>query len=160
MLIGAVVGVALALLTLPGVWFMLALAVVLNLVLPGVFSWWTLGVCCIIALIGELIEFLASAIGAKAAGGSMSGSALSILGGLGVAQKETPLVFPIGTVIGGVVGAGLGATIAERAIKRQTWQRAGTVGVGAAAGRAVATATKVGVAITVALVLLISTLVP
>ena len=51
MVIVVVLGWVLAVLTLPGVWIMLLAAALINwLWWPGCYSWWTIGVCGVIAL--------------------------------------------------------------------------------------------------------------
>ena len=66
---------------LPGTWIMLALAVLIEWAdrvylsqgAEQTFGWWVLGVCLGLALLGEVIEFLASAVGAKTTGASTRG---------------------------------------------------------------------------------------
>ena len=66
---------------LPGVWMILALAVIIEvldtLYLPEdratTFGWWLLGGCTLLAVIGEIIEFGAGALGAKHGGSSRRG---------------------------------------------------------------------------------------
>ena len=142
----ALAGIALAAVTLPGVWLALCAALVCNLWQPGMFSWWTLGVCAGAGALGEVIEFTASAMGAKRAGGTRAG-ALSALGGtLAGAIVGSFFLFPIGTVAGAVLGAGLGAMAGEKLIAKKGWHAASKIGAGAAAGRLVATIAKVAVA--------------
>ena len=104
-------GIALAAVTLPGVWLALCVALLCNLWQPGMFNWWTLGICAGAGALGEIIELAASALGAKKAGGTRAG-ALSALGGTLIgAFAGSFFFFPIGTVAGAVLGAGIGAMI-------------------------------------------------
>ncbi len=151
----SLVGVVLTLVTLPGAWLMLATAVVCNLWQPSMFSWWTLGIGAGLALLAELGELLASAIGAKKTGGGKSGAVGSVVGALIGAIVGTPFLPPIGTVAGAVLGAAGGALLAERGIASKSWKASAKVAGGAAAGRLVATVLKTGVAITVAGMLIV-----
>ena len=152
-------GVALTLVTLPGVWLMLAVAAAMNLLWPEPpFSWWTIGVCAGAAMGGEVFELVASALGAKNAGGGRSGAVGSLVGALVGAIAGTFLI-PIaiaGSLVGAVVGAGAGALIAERGVAGRTWAHSATIGGGAAVGRLAASVVKaaltagIGVVLTVA----------
>ena len=67
---------------MPGTWIMLIIATLAHLVdvfwiMPGMGSsaspawgWWAIAIGCALALVGEGIEFVAGALGAKAGGGS------------------------------------------------------------------------------------------
>lgn len=83
-------GWVLTLFSLPGNWLMVAVA--------GLYAWfeklpwWVAIALLVLALIGELVELLAGAVGAKQAGGSKRGAGLAILGAM------------IGSMIGAVVG--------------------------------------------------------
>lgn len=146
-------GVLLTLATLPGVWLVLASAVLIDLLWrPGTFSPWTLGVCGGIALAGEIIELVSGSVGAKRFGGSTRGG-WGALGGSLVGALAGSFVLPIiGTVAGAVLGAGLGAAVLERS-GGADWKRSSTAGAGAAAGRAVAILVKVAAAALVGVIL-------
>ena len=153
-----VMGWALAVLTLPGVWLMLLAASLVNwLWTPGLFSWWTIGVCAGVALLGELLEVVASGFGSKKFGGSGTGAVGSVIGGLlGAVVGTFAIPIPvIGTIVGSVLGAGLGALAAERGVKKRTWAESNKSAAGAAVGRLAATAIKIAVAVGVGLVLLL-----
>lgn len=163
MVVCVVVGWGVALLTLPGVWLMLVAASLVNwLWTPGVYSWWTIGVCAGVALIGELLEVIASGIGSKKFGGTKTGAVGSVIGGLvgglvGTFAIPVPIV---GTIVGSVVGAGLGALSAERGIKGRSWDESHKSAAGAAVGRLAATVIKVAVAGGVGIVLLLGLVSP
>ncbi|MCG3122979.1 MAG: hypothetical protein GIKADHBN_01385 [Phycisphaerales bacterium] len=152
----SLVGIGLTLLTLPGAWLMLAVAAACNLWQPGMFSWWTIGVLAGIALLAELIEFGASALGAAKTGGTRSGALGSVAGALLGALAGTPFFPPVGTIAGAILGAGLGALIAERGIANRRWRDSAKVAGGAAAGRLVATVVKASAAAAIALVLIVA----
>jgi uncharacterized protein YqgC (DUF456 family) len=154
-------GIVLTLITLPGVWLMLAVAIGMELLFPvEPFSHWTIGVCAGVALAGEVFEFMASAVGAKKVGGGRSGAIGSVVGALAGAIVGTfaiPLPI-IGSLAGAVLGAGAGALLAERGVGGKTWAHSAKIGGGAAAGRLAASLVKaaltaaIGVALTVAAV--------
>ena len=149
------VGVALTLLTLPGIWVMIAVAIGCQIWRPELFSLWTLGVVVGLGLLAELAELVASAAGSKRAGGSRAGALLSVVGGIVGAIVGTPLIpIPvIGTLIGAVIGAGVGAFIGERGVSGQGWRVSAASAGGAAAGRLVASIVKTAFALLIALIL-------
>ena len=75
----------LTLLTLPGVWLTLLAALVCQWAWAAwggqhwLFDWWTLGILAALALAGEILEMVSSAIGAKRSGGGTSGALGSIV---------------------------------------------------------------------------------
>jgi uncharacterized protein len=163
MLLASLSGVVLTLLTLPGVWIILIVAIFVQFLWgePQVYSWWTLAAALGLALLGEIIEFFASAVGSTRAGGGKSGAFGSIVGSLvGAIVGSIFIPVPlIGTVAGAVLGAGLGAILAERHIARRSWSHSYQIGQGAAVGRLISTVVKgvlaaaVGVILTVAVLL-------
>lgn len=160
--ISSFLGLALTLLTLPGVWLILTVAVILQLAYgePLLFSWWTLGIALGLALAGELAEFGASALGATRAGGGRSGALGSIVGSTVGAVAGTFLIpIPVaGTIVGGVIGAGAGALVAERGIANRTWWQSCRIGHGAAWGRLIATIAKLGIVAAVGILLTVAIL--
>ena len=161
MAIASLAGFALAIVTLPGTWFILAVAVVCQFVFPEApFSWWTIGVCAGVALLGEIAEIAASAAGAKATGGGRAGAWGSVVGAIAGAVIGSIFLLPIvGTLIGAVGGAGLGALIAERGVAGKTWTESAKVGSGAAAGRLVAVLIKAAIAAGIGVTLTVAVLV-
>jgi len=136
-ILGAIVGVVLTLVTLPGMWTMLLIALICKAWQPDLLSWWTLGIGAGLAISGELVEFFGSAAGSKHSGGTRAGAWGSVAGALlGAILGTIFLPVPIvGTIVGAVVGAGLGAGVAERGISRRTWGESWKSGHGAAVGR-------------------------
>ncbi len=120
--------VVLMLLGLPGTWFMIGLAVAIDLVdgwwLPAddrpTFSIEVLAVAVVLAGLGELVEFIASALGAKRAGASRSGIVGALLGSMAGAVAGTFLILIplVGTVVGAMAGSYLGAMAGELAVGR------------------------------------------
>jgi len=155
MLVVAPLGVFLTALTLPGTWFMLLAAVLFQWWQPSTFSWWTLGVCIGLAVLGEVLEMFASAAGASRAGSSKRAAIGSVVGSL-VGGLACTFLIPIpiiGTLLGAVGGAACGAMLVERGVVGKTWNESREVAKGAAVGRLWATVAKVGVAATVAVIL-------
>jgi uncharacterized protein len=154
----AIIGIGLTLVTLPGTWLMIVAALLCQWWRPDMFSWWTLGVAIGLALLAEIIEFAASALGAAKAGGSKRGAIGATVGSLAGALLGSPFLFPIGTIAGGVMGAGAGALLAERGLKQKTWTESSKVAGGAAVGRLIATVTKTSLAAVIAVLLVVGSL--
>lgn len=155
----SLLGILLTLITLPGIWLMLLTALLCQWWQPGMFSWWTLGVVALLAVLAEVGEFLAGAAGAAKQGGSKTGMVAATVGGIIGAILGTPF-FPLaGTILGGVVGAGLGAAIAEGGIKRRPMAEWRAIASGAATGRLVSTVVKTAFAIPAAVTLIVASFV-
>jgi len=151
---------------LPGTWLLLLTAVLIELVDPlwlpegerSTFSWWTLGAALLIAILGEVLEFAASAIGAKYGGASRRGMIGSLVGALvgGIAGTIFILIPVVGSVVGAVLGAGLGAILGEMTLDGtrlgSTMRPAG----GAAIGRLLGTLGKLPCAAAVWVVLMVA----
>lgn len=140
---------ATVILGLPGNWLMLASTVGVAIWWwdEGMFSLWTLIAVLVIALLAELVEFLAGVAGAKQAGGGFWGSVGALVGGLvggivGTLLLSWTMVMAfIGTIAGAVVGAGVGAWVLEIAAGKQM-KPAAHSGVGAGVGRLIGTVVK------------------
>ena len=138
---------------LPGNWIMLAVAVVYDLLIPdgrlGI-GLGFLGVLALLALFGELIEFLAGALGVRQMGGSGCSAVLAMLGSLiggflGVFAGAAIPIPIVGSVIGALVLASLGALAG--AVAGEKWHgrelnASLKVGAGAFVGRFLGTAAK------------------
>jgi uncharacterized protein YqgC (DUF456 family) len=149
-------GVALTIISLPGTWFMLLVAVSAKLLVPDIMPWWVVGVAAGFVLAAELADIVSSAVGAKAGGASKKGMTGALVGSLLGAIAGTVFLsfIPIlGTIIGGVVGAALGAVVIERGTEQKTWKESGKAGAGAAVGRFASTFIKAGIAIAMGLVI-------
>ena len=156
--LGAIVGVLLTAVTLPGIWMMLLVALLCQIWQPTLYSWWTLGAVALISVGAEIAEGLSSAAGSARSGGSKQGVIGSIIGSIvGLIAGTILLAFIplIGSIIGAIIGAGLGAVIAERGLARRTWGESFRSGRGAAVGRALSTVIKTGFAIAAAGVLIV-----
>lgn len=153
-LLAAIAGLS-TLLAVPGIWLMVLLAVVHELLAslwlgyPGGWVAWTIiGVAFAIALAAEVIEFLAGAAGAKAGGASKWGTIGALVGGvIGAVVGTVFIPLPlIGTLAGAAMGAAIGASTGEM------WKGGKSAGesikpaMGAAGGRLAGTLLKVALA--------------
>ena len=150
----AAVCVLLALLGLAGTWIMLAIALVIELLDSywgdgETWGWMTLGVCFGLAVVGEIMEMGAGALGVKVGGGSRRGMVGAIIGSIvgGIALTPVIPIPVIGTLIGAVIGTFAGAVIGELTHKDPS--TAGDVAksaTGATIGRILGVIGKTGVA--------------
>lgn len=151
---------------LPGNWLMIGSALLMVWLYDGkVFNAWTLIAVVAIALVGEVIEFLAGALGSKKAGGSVWGSAAATIGGIGGAIIGTIILGavavppPISTLIGAVAGAFGASAIVEMMIGREK-DHAIKVGQGAAIGHVTGVLVKFGLGCLIWLILTVASFWP
>ena len=152
-------GLVLALLAvplgLPGLWIMLGLGLLYDLVsATPVIGTWTLVGATVLAALAELIEFVLGGRFARRYGGSRRAGWGAIAGGLVGAIVGVPVPI-VGPMIGGFLGAFLGALAAEYTVARdhRSSTRAAT---GAVIGRAAAIAVKVGIGCVILVWLLVA----
>jgi hypothetical protein len=160
---GCVILVALG---LPGIWIMLGMSLVLEfadrLYLPvgqsQTFSWKILVACFVLALLGELLEFFAGALGAKKAGSSKRGMIGAVLGGLIGAILGTGIPIPFfGTLVGAILGTFGGALLGEMTRKDlKSPQQSLKPALGATIGKVLATLAKIPIALTIWITLAIA----
>lgn len=161
---------AINLIGLPGNWMIIAIAVLWIFVGPEhyQFHWGILVILLLLAIVGELIEFLTSVLGTKKLGGSNRGATLSVVGSIigGMAGAVFGIPFPIplvGMLIGSIlfagVGAWIGATLGERWVGKPMKE---SVKIGGAAflGRLVGTAGKLLVGSTMMVLTIAAPFVP
>lgn len=148
-------GVVMVALQLPGTWLMLAAT--------AAAAWWgwspdpelrwigwtTLATLGVLAILGEVIEAIAGAMGSRKAGGSRRGALLAIAGGiLGAIGGTFALPIPIvGTLLGASLGAGAGSMIGDAWAGRD-FEAVWAAGKGAAIGKFAGSVGKLGIAIT------------
>lgn len=139
------VWLALDLLSLPGNWLMIASAAAVAWVGPGhrMFSPWTLVALVVLAMIGEILEFVSGLAGARKAGASKRGSGGALLGGMvgGIIGTFVIPVPVIGSLLGAGAGAAAGAILFELSGGRGLRLSAKS-GAGAGAGRLLGTLIK------------------
>ena len=140
----------LTLLGLPGNWLMVGWAVVVAWIFWDVrmIGGWTLIGLLGLAVLGELLEFVAGVFGARTAGGSAGGAFGALVGGIIGAIAGT-FVIPVpalGSLLGACGGAFCGALALELAGGREL-EPAVRSGMGAGIGRFFGTVAKVIVGI-------------
>ena len=161
---------ALNLIGLPGNWMIVAIAVLWLFVGPAKYQFhWAIPVTLtVLAVIAELIEFLASVLGTKKLGGSTRGATLSVVGSIvgGMAGAFIGIPFPIplvGMVIGSVLfaagGAWVGASLGEKWIGKST-EESLKIGGAAFVGRLVGTAGKLMIGSTMVVLTIAAPFVP
>ena len=150
-----IVSLILIVLGLPGLWIMVASAVVYNMIVPGdPIGWFTLVAVAVLALVAELLEFSLTGRYARKYGGSRRASWGAILGGIIGAMVGFPVPI-IGPIIGAFVGSFCGALIAELTGGTSAGD-ATRVAKGALIGRVVSTMLKIGIGFTIGIWIFIS----
>ncbi len=104
-------GVVLVMLQLPGTWLIVVATAAMALWPATEIGWLWVAVLLALAGVGELIEFLASAHGARKAGATRRAAVGSLIGGVVGAIVCTFLIpiIVVGTLIGACAGAGIGS---------------------------------------------------
>ncbi|HEX3533910.1 MAG TPA: DUF456 domain-containing protein [Gemmatimonadaceae bacterium] len=143
-----VLSLILIVLGLPGLWIMVATAVVYNMIVPGdPIGWVSLIAVAVLALVAELLEFTMTGRYARKYGGSRRAGWGAIIGGMIGAFVGVPVPI-VGPVIGAFVGSFLGALIAELTGGASAGE-ATRVAQGALIGRVVSTMLKIGIGFTI-----------
>lgn len=145
LLAALLVGLALIPLGLPGLWVMVGAALLYSFSQPDRIGVPTLIVLVTLAVIAEVLEFLAAGKYARKYGGSKRAGWGAIVGGIAGAIVGVPVPV-IGSVIGAFVGSFAGALVAEMTLGSRVGD-ATRVAKGALIGRAIATALKVAIGI-------------
>lgn len=137
-------GLAVTVMTLPGLWLMLAVSALYGWGTGWQYlGWKTLGVLLALAALAEVIEITSAGAGAKRAGGGRRGMWGALIGGIiGGIVLSIPLWF-VGTLIGVCIGTFAGAMIGEFSAGRNLG-RSALIGASAAGGRLKGTLIKVG----------------
>ena len=137
------------LLTLPANWIMVALVFVWRFANPnpGAMDIFYLASVTGLAVVGEVIEFVAQAWGTKKYGSTNTGMLGGIIGAIAGAILCAPFFFGLGALFGALVGAWAGCYTIERLRGREAadaWQAA----KGAMVGRFLGIAIKCGIGVT------------
>ncbi len=139
-----VIGLWINILTLPGLWLMVASIAIYAWVTGGQYVGWP-GIISLVVLAGlaELVEFVAGGAGAKKAGGSKRAFVGAIVGSiLGAIFLSVLIPIPVlGTIFGICAGTFIGALVVEYWVKRNHGQ-AFRVGLWATIGRLIGIFTK------------------
>jgi uncharacterized protein YqgC (DUF456 family) len=143
-----ILSLVLIVLGLPGLWIMVASAVVYNMIVPGdPIGWVSLIAVAVLALVAELLEFTMTGRYARKYGGSRRAGWGAILGGI-VGAMVGFTVPIVGPVIGAFVGSFVGALVAELTGGASAGD-ATRVAKGALIGRVVSTMLKIGIGFTI-----------
>jgi uncharacterized protein YqgC (DUF456 family) len=143
-----VLSLILIVLGLPGLWIMVATAVVYNMIVPGdPIGWVSLIAVAVLALVAELLEFTMTGRYARKYGGSRRAGWGAILGGIVGAMVGFPVPI-VGPVIGAFVGSFVGALVAELTGGASAGD-ATRVAKGALIGRVMSTVLKIGIGFTI-----------
>lgn len=142
--------VALTPVGVPGAWMLIGVAGTVDVTammfergsLP--FGVQSLAVAVSAAVAGELLEFVAGALGARAGGASRAGMVGSLIGGfvgvvLGTFLIPVPLV---GSIVGALAGVVIGAVVGEMVFRGRTLGDTVRPAAGAAIGRVVGSLAK------------------
>lgn len=129
-----VCGLAIILMNFPGLWLMAAAAGLYAVITPEHYLWpWGIVTVLAFCVLGEVMELIVRAGGAKKAGGSRRAMWLGLLGGLlGGILLSIPVPV-IGTVAGVCIGAFAGAMIGQLTVHND-FEHSARVGFGAAKG--------------------------
>jgi uncharacterized protein YqgC (DUF456 family) len=142
---------------LPGTWLMILFPVLLEWWKPGqfMFSWTVLFVAVGFAVLGEVLEFVLGATGARYAGGTKRAAALAIVGSFVGGIVGTAFPIPIvGTLIGACLGAFVGSLLGDLWAGRPLFQSV-EAGRGAAVGRFWGSVAKLAVGAVIVVILAI-----
>jgi uncharacterized protein YqgC (DUF456 family) len=145
LLLISVVGLAVAVVGLPGIWLIVVAAIGYALFTGGVYiGLWGIVVLIALGVIAEVLEGALGGVAAGKAGASKRGMVGAIVGGLLGAILGTPLIpIPVvGTLIGAIVGAGAGAFAVEKFWLKRDTEASLKIGGAAAAGRLAGMITK------------------
>lgn len=143
LLVAGMGGLFLTVLGLPGLWLFLAVALAVKLLAaPSGLSWTAFGLALGLAIVGEVIELVASERYTRRYGGSRRAGWGALIGGIAGAVIGVPVPV-IGSVVGSFVGSFLGALVGDYSARRDH-VAATRAARGALVGRVVATAAKVG----------------
>lgn len=155
LLVVLVVCWALNVVGLPGNWINLVAAGLYAWLMPveyrADFGWVAVGIMLLLAVLGEIVEFAAGAVGSSTVGGSKRGAGLALVGALAggivgiflglpipfVGPIVSPILF---SAIGALLGAMLGEQWKGRDLKESFW-----VGHAAFWGRLAGTLAKIAV---------------
>lgn len=144
-----IVSLALIALGLPGIWVMIASAVVYDITThSNAIGWFTLVAITILAVIAEFLEFTMAGKYARKYGGGRRASWGAMIGGVIGAFVGFPVPV-VGPVIGAFIGSFAGALIGERS-SGSTMGASTRAATGSLVGRALATALKIGVGCAIA----------
>ena len=145
LLVVSLVGLALAIIGLPGIWLIVAAAGVYAYLTSGAYiALWGLLTLMALGVVAEVMESALGGVAAGKAGGSKRSMIAAIGGGIVGAILGTPLIpIPIvGTVVGACVGSFVAAFAVEIFWLKKSTEHSLKIGAGAAAGKFAGIVTK------------------
>lgn len=146
----------------PGAWMIIGIAGTVDVTAmlfgsaePLPFGLRALAIAIAAAALGEVLEFIAGALGAKAGGASRAGMVGSMVGGVvGVIAGTILIPVPIvGSIVGALVGVSLGALFGEMALHGRSASESMRPALGAAVGRVIGSLAKLPCALVTWIVL-------
>ena len=138
---------ALNMLSLPANWITLVLVVIWKYTHPALdITWGFVTLLAGFALVGEVLEFMGQAYGAKKFGASNKGNLGGILGAIAGAILGAPLFFGLGALFGALAGAFAGCLLFEL-LHDRSWEESVRASWGAFYGKAFGMAVKMGLGI-------------
>ncbi|HZZ43517.1 MAG TPA: DUF456 domain-containing protein [Tepidisphaeraceae bacterium] len=148
-------GLLVNILGMPGLWLIVIGALAYGWGTGFVhFGLWGMVTLVGLAVVAEIVEFIAGSAGAKAAGGSKRGMMGAVAGGLVGGIVGTGFLPVVGTIVGAIAGSFLGAAVVEMAIGKPA-DHSFRVGVGAAKGRFWGIVSKTGIGLVMTVVVMV-----
>ena len=160
-----IAGWCMTMLSMPGNWVMVGAVALFAWLAPEGrldIEWYTVAVLIVLAVLAEILELVASALGAKRAGGSRRSAVLAIFGSMAGALIGALVGVPIpvvGSLVAAIVFAGVGALVG--AMLGETWKgrtlaESWKVGQSAFWGRLLGALAKTGIATAMFVIALIA----
>lgn len=135
---------ALNILSLPANWIVLILVGIWKFTHPALgIGWGFVTILAGFAVVGEVLEFVGQAYGAKKFGASKKGNLGGIIGAILGAILGAPILFGLGALFGALAGAFAGCLLFEL-LHDRTWAEAVHASWGAFYGKAFGMAVKMG----------------
>lgn len=129
-------GLALNMLGLFGNWLILLGLIIVWMSTGFVhFGWVGIGIFLVLAVLGEVFETVASAVGAERFGGTKGTMVAAVVGAIGGGILGTPVLPIIGTLIGAIAGSFAAAAVYEIIQSEKPLAQAVYTGFGAALGK-------------------------
>lgn len=151
---------------IPGTWILIGAAILVDFLdwlwlppgSPLTFHPITLAIAVVVALVGEGLELLLSAFGARRFGASWRGMLGSVVGGVlgAIFGTFTIPILVVGTLAGAAVGTALGAVVGELWTGERTLRDSTQPALGAVIGRVLGMLVKLPIALVVWVVLAIA----
>lgn len=134
--------------SLPANWVVLGLMAIWKLTMPAPdLTWHFIAMLGGLAVLGEVVEFVAQIKGAKKYGASGRGNLGGVIGAILGAIFGAPILFGLGALLGALAGAYFGCLVFER-LHGRDWCEARHAALGAFWGKAFGLTFKIGIGAT------------